>query len=374
MIVHRFGLFAMAVLAILISGGCEKEEEKSPTGPTPYTPADSVWEDGEGGWYARLNAAGSSYRYFNLVDREVVSITDPEALTNSQWHLAFKGVNGKLNGGISGPLGVKGVDLATIGHPDSVNYERVTSLPAVDSLQWKFDQVDYAVNNWWSYDFISHTLRPTRNLYVLITATGKYAKMVVDSIKGARQTDFTIKFVYQPDGTRNLSGPPQYAEISAASGVVYFSFAQGSAVNIPDPAASTEWDFAIDITRARTEGYLFKLNGSIHGPGSAAAYPMYQENNDFDAVTEAPATAIGQGYFQDGYGSIFGFPTRSGSGWYNYNPVVHEIVSKRHVYLLSIPVSGGTAYFKLQIVNYYLVVAGVPQSRWVTFRFGRLSS
>lgn len=371
--IHKLTLYLLILVGVFTSWGCDKEES-SPTTPSPYVPSDSVWEDGTGGWYARLNASGSQYRYFDLIGRQIIEITDAQSKTDSRWHLAFKGVNGKLNGGVSGNLGVKGVDLASLGNRDSTNYDAITTLPLIDSTDWRSDRVDYAVNSWWRYDFATHTLHPTRNLYVLITATGKYAKLVVDSIKGDRQTDFTIKYVYQRDGSRNLSGSARFADISAASGVSYFSFEEGRAITITDPLRSTDWDFAIDITQARTEGYIFKLNGSIHGPGTAAAYPMFQENNNFDVVVEAPPTAIGQGYFQDAYGSIFGYPTRSGSGWYDYNPAVHEIISKRHVYILSIPTSGERAYFKLQIVNYYLVVSGAPQSKWVTFRFARLTS
>lgn len=355
-----------ALLALALAAGCSKEDEGL-TGPGVWTPADSTWSDGFGGYLVRLNAtAAAKFRYYSLVTRQVVDITDAAAPTNRDWTIAWSRVNGKLNGGDAGPLNVKAVDLAHIGNPDSVNFDNITAVPTVADSLWEEDAVNLVFKPWYSYDPAQHQLVPSRNLFVMKTATGKYAKVVVDSLRNPapppNMGTIVLKYVYQADGSINLSGETQYAAIVGTSGSVVFSFAAGGAVNVADPITSTAWDIWFDAYDAKT-------NGGISGPGNAAVYPMYLENNDFTSVTQAPSGTGQGGYFADNIESVFGAPTVPGSEWYDYNPVVHEVSSKHHVYLLKLP---GGRHFKLQMQNYYLVVSGEVQSGWVQFRIKEL--
>ena len=359
---HR--LYIVLLVGLVFILGCS--DAKSPTQPA-YTPTDSTWSDGSGGYYARLDATASGqYRYFDLDTRQVVSLSESAAATSSAWNLAFSRINGKLNGGAAGPLGVKGVDLATLGDADSTAFDSISSVPAIADDQWKEDVKNFVFSPWYDYDPVQHVLVPTRNLFVMKTATGKYAKVLVDSLINAgmppNMGTIVLKYVYQPDGSTNLAEQAQYARLDGSDGSVFFSFATGGAVNVADPMNSTAWDIWFDA-------YDAKINASIHGPGTAAVYPMYLENNVFDAVTQAPSGTGQGGYFNDAIASIFGAPTVSGSEWYDYNPVVHEIVSKHHIYILKFP---DATHYKLQIANYYLVVEGTPQSGWVTLRFKEL--
>ena len=357
-------LYIVSLMLLALFIGCESDDDKGPTGPGEYTPTDSTWSDGSGGWFVRLDATSyERYRYYNLDAREVVDISDQQAGADDDWHIAFSRINGKLNGGASGPIGIVGVDLADIGHSDSINFDAVSSLPAIQAEQWEEDVVNLVFDGWYLYTGPpEHKVLPTHNLFVMVTAVGNYAKVKVDTIKNPAREDpgtLTLKYVYQPDGSTDLSGQTQEVDLDASSGLAYWSFARGGSVEVLDPTTSLEWDLMFD-------GYEARINGGISGPGQASVYPMYLEINDFDAVVSAPQ---GGGYFADAIQSIFGAPTVPGSEWYDYNPVVHEIISKGHIYILKLP---GDQYFKLAIVNYYYVIEGQPQSGWVTLRFKEL--
>jgi len=346
-------IFVLLIGAALFAG-CEKEINN---------PVEAPYGQATEGVTDTLDAtAYDHYLYFNLVTRQVVDISDAEATTSSDWHIAFERVNGKLNGGASGPLAVKAIDLADIGHPDSVSFDRVDAVPTVADDQWEQDQINLVFSPWYSYDPVQHVLTPNHYLFVMKTADGKYAKAVVDSLidpsMPPNMGTIVLKYVYQPDGGANLSGAAQYARLDGSSGSVFFSFAAGGAVTVADPATSTAWDIWFDAYDAKT-------NGGISGPGMAAVYPMFQESNDFDALTTAPTGTGGGAYFSDNIQSVFGAPTVDGSQWYNYIQTSHEVVSKKHIYILSLP---NNVHFALMIENYYQVVDGVPVGGWVTIR------
>jgi len=316
-------LIALALSALFFAVGCEKDDSTGPTGPGPYTPSDSTWSDGSGGYYVRLNAtSSSSFRYYDLANRQVVSITDAEARTNNIWTFAFMRYSGKTNGGVSGSSDVRAVDLARIGHADSVNFDAVTSVPAIDSSAWESDRTSYALVDWWIYTGPpAHQILPSRKVYVLKTAGGKYAKMTIDSISDYGRSHvgtLAIKFVYQADGSATLSGPARWSNLDCSSGTAYFSFATGGAVAIADPMTSLDWDFQVS-------GFDIKLNSSLHGRGQAA---VFAPDTTFDALLAAP---IGPPYAKDGAISVFG--SLEVNPWFNYG-AQHELISKNHVYIL----------------------------------------
>lgn len=343
----------LAVLAFVVVG-CEKDDD-SPTNPGTYTPADSTWSDGSGGYNVRLNATTNGrYRYYDLANRAVVDVSEAQAGANNLWTLAFSRYLGKLNGGASGAAGVKGVDLAMLGSADSVNFDNVTTPAIADSL-WQEDEVSLAVTGWYNYDFMTHQFRPSHKAYILKSASEKYAKMELDSLVAARSgiAKAFVRYLYQADGSTNLTGTPQRVELDCSSGAGYFSFANG-AVTVADPMTSSAWDFKI-------EGFDVKLNCPINGPGMASAV---MSDSTFDEITNG--SNGGSPFFQDSYLSVFG--SASEHPWFRYG-AQHELSSKNHVYLIK--TAAGTIY-KMQLQNYYLVVGGASQSGWIQFRFKQL--
>ncbi|HEB83436.1 MAG TPA: hypothetical protein ENI92_00370 [Bacteroidetes bacterium] len=336
------------VVALLATGfalaGCSKDEDddSNPTGPT-----------GENGTTVELNATSYDYYvYYNLADGAEITLADADAATSSDWHIAFKRYSVKLNGGVSGPLGLTAIDMG------EVDFDTVAAVPETAPEDWTADSYRLIFDGWYDYDFTAHTINPSGRLFAFRTADGGYAKLVVTEITDYTQTSVgsvTLKYVYDPDGT-DLSGDPVTVTITddAGDGTLFFSFAAGGAVTVTDPAASTDWDIWFD-------GFDAKINGGVNGPGMAAIYPIYDETNDFDGLTSAPPD-MGAGYQTDSISSIF-------DNWYSYDGTTHELTSNGHVYLIH---AGGETYYKLSIDNYYKVIDGSPVSGWITFRYEEL--
>ncbi len=357
-----------AVTVGLLMGACSNNSSNDVSGPSnDTTDTATVWQGNDGSWYSMINATSyDSYAYFSLQNREIVALTDEEASASSDWDIAFSRINGKLNGGVSGPGGMVGVDLADIGDPDSTDFEAVTTAPQVPSDAWESDQENLAVSNWYVYlPEQGHILLPTHDLYVMVTAQGDYAKFNVDTLYGGGMPPdmgtVEITYVFQPNGSTDLSGDPQTAVLDIGASTGYFSFAKGGLIDVADPSTSTAWDLEF-------QGYECRINGGNSGPGNASVYPMYLETNDFASVSTAPQ---GGGYFPDAIQSIFGAPNIPGSEWYNYDETVHVIETRGHVYILK--AADGTLW-KLAITGYYRVVDEIPISGWITVRFDALTN
>lgn len=357
---NKLLIFLMLSLVALI--GCADDDD-NPVNVTPEA-TDSIWSDSNGGYYAMINAASyTNHRYLNLTSREIVDITDGQANTNNNWHLGFKRYDAKTNGGVSGGLGVMGVDLADIGNPDSTNFDNVTSLPTVADSLWESDKLSLAMEGWYSYNPVTHQLAPSGKVFALFTTEGKYAKFRVDSLKNPgmppNMGSIGIRYVLSATaGSADVSGASNYVEIDGTSGSVYFSFATGGQVAIADPRNSNAWDIHFSA-------YDVELNGGASGNGGTGVYLGDDLNQDFDALTIVPT---GGGYFSDAMLSVFGSLNIEGTAWFNYVPP-HEIVSKGHVYLLKIDAN---TVFKLKVDNYYRVVEGQVEPAWITMHFKEL--
>jgi len=355
----KLPLSILLVCTTIFFFGCEKDDG-SPTNPNTYTPTDSTWSDSTRGYNVRLNATSySSYRYYSLANHDMVSISDAQASVSNNWELAFRRYYGKINGGASGGAGLRAVDLASLSISDSVNFEGVTVVPMIADSLWQEDELTLAIADsaWWYYTGPpNHLILATRQTFVLKTASGKYAKMVIDSLAGSTRTSagiLTVKFVYQADGMTHLNGVEQLTTLDATANPAYFSFASGGAVSVADPMMSQAWDFVVD-------GFSIRLNSAASGPGMAASI---KSDTTFNATLEAP---VGPPYSQDMSVSVFG--TESLDPWFNYNQQ-HELISKRHVYVVR---TSANLYYKLQIENYYMVVGGASQGGWMQFRYKQL--
>ena len=130
--------------------------------------------------------------------------------------------------------------------------------------------------------------------------------------------------------------------------------------------ANTAWDLAL-------RRFTFRTNGGAGGPGSVRV--AYEDGVDLDDVTRAPSV----GWDQDEPGEIDPDIPPDVSGeepppetvishgedpWYDYDAATHELTPKPRVYFVE---SSETAYFALQIVDYYDASsgdAGYPVFRW----------
>lgn len=363
-------LFAFALVFV----GCSDDEDNGPKNIVDPTTEEAVITvvNSDSSKTSRINATDyDSYTYLNLETGEEVVLTGDEAVVNSDWHVAFSRINGKLNGGVSGPAGVVGVDLEDVDGSQGVPFEDILTLPTVADGDWVTDENRLIVDDlFYHYNPVNHSVEMTENIFVLYTVDGKYCKFYVSGMEGAGMPpnlgQISVTYVYQADGTTDLSATPQVLTVDGTDGTAYVSFAQGGEVNVTDPMSNSTWDICFFFNTDGEARYSVKANSGISGSGSVGIYPMYLEEDDFAAVDTAPPPG---GYFTDNIESIFGAPTVPGSEWYNYDMNLgrHEIISKEHVYLVKV---SDTSTYKLMITNYYHPETGL--SGYVSLRYKQL--
>lgn len=334
----------VAMLAGLI--GCSNDDEGNPTGPD-LPKNTTVWDSSDSLWITTLEADGSSgsYSYYDFETRTAVSLTDDAAKTSNAWDIAFKKSYIKTNGGASGPGGAKAVDLTTAGivGVDAFADVDATELAAVTAGQWKSDSYDFALDSLWNYNPVTHQLSSKKYVYVLSDADGKYVKFqlvdVLDGLQPPQQGKMVIKFFYQGTaGSTDLSGAAEVDTIDAANGF-YYDFSSGQVVTPSSPGSSKDWDIQI-------KAYDVYMNGSIFGPGSGAAFPIYDgltDRTDFDAVTSVNQFGPPR-WVADEMQSAF-----TATDWYNYDFNTHILTSKMNTYIVQ---TGGKSY-KVEIISYY---------------------
>lgn len=177
---------------------CKEEEKVSPT-----TPLTSVTKKD-------INATYSNYQYFSFAEGDTIPFADS---STTKWDIAFKGTTVVFNSGTSG-IGQAGVIIL-----DTL-FSEVMTAPTngyvIDNATSK--AIPAGSNNGW-YNYAgppNHTITPLAGkVFVIKTAIGKYAKLeFISYYKGAPTspnglTDisryFTIRYVYQPDGTTKLN-------------------------------------------------------------------------------------------------------------------------------------------------------------------------
>lgn len=154
------------------------------------------------------------YTYFNLEQKQVIAISD--SLT-TKWDLGFKGTTIIINGGTNrsgngGAFVYNGV------------FENLSVVPA-DSVFRTDAGTNYAITTgsgrgWYNYNAPVNLVTPLPGKVLVIrTANGKYAKIEIlnyykggvtpsstasDNIKLREQRYYTFRYIYQPDGSKNL--------------------------------------------------------------------------------------------------------------------------------------------------------------------------
>ena len=228
---------------------------------------------------------------------DLVNIEAPEA--NMDWDLAFQRFKVKTNGGISGNGEVEGIRI------DEVDFESVSEAPVdgyivdlddSDDLDTDPDYVFLGESPWYDYAGApTHALTPADAIYVLRSVDGNYFKLQFTGYYDAppRGTSGFPAFRWAgikgpaPDATtaedererggedddapeEEDEGPPELlpgqldVDMSDSDSAIYISLASHLIVDPEDPAASTDWDVAIQGARILT-------NGGMSGPGFGAA-------------------------------------------------------------------------------------------------------
>ncbi len=127
--------------------------------------------------------ADNPYIYVDLATGTKVEITDVDALTSSEWDLAFERSSIRANGGDSGPgdVAVAVVEGA---------FDDVTEAPKDGEFatdDWVSDDCQYqsipgtepntAIGEWYDYDIKTHQLTPKEQVYVVRSHGGDLFKL-----------------------------------------------------------------------------------------------------------------------------------------------------------------------------------------------------
>ena len=355
----RIVILMLAVAAIFAVWGCSNDKPTSSNNPGDTTSTNTTDWNTAGYWDARdINASDyENYIFYSFEKKDTVNLTLDQALTSTNWDIGFKRVTLLINSGASGAGNTKVVDLASINHIDSTNFEGFTDYSVIDTNQLGSGSYTLNIDEWYIYNPSNHTVNPTQNVYLLHDATDGYVKFQVIGIDNPGRYNMgtiTIQYIYST--TTSFDGQPDtLAFTDSTGGAFYVDFSTGSIVVPSIPRSSTDWDIEIN-------GFEIHQNNTIFGIGAAGSYEVWLDQTnpaDFNETTSVPN---GVPFFSDEYGSPM-------TDWYNYihppggNPT---ILSKNHVYLFK----SGEHFYKMQISAYYNhdnMASGYYSFKWLGF-------
>jgi len=191
-------LLSIVVLGITI--GCKKTDTAVPIQSQVY----------------EVNSTGSTtWKYFSFAKNDTITVSNPS--TSTEWDLAFQRYRIKTNGGKSGTglgsaansylKGQTGFDALKM-VSDTATF--VTDNDILIAVQQGY--ATYTVNpkiyTWFTIELATQGTQivPSDYIYIVKTATGKYAKVWFKSYYSATNASgyVTIQYKYQPDGSKNL--------------------------------------------------------------------------------------------------------------------------------------------------------------------------
>jgi hypothetical protein len=163
-----------------------------------------------------INSTGSTaWKYFSFASNDTITIADPS--NSTAWDLAFQRYRIKTNGGKSGSgLGSAansyqkeqtGFDALKI-VSDTATFALDDSISIAIQQGYAYYVVNPVLYTWFTLEFATEGTQivPSDYIYVLKTATGKYAKVWFKSYYSPENISgyVTFQYKYQPDGSKNL--------------------------------------------------------------------------------------------------------------------------------------------------------------------------
>lgn len=320
-----------------------------------------------GGYGTALDDPANKWTYFNLDTGQVMEISDEEAEQSTQWHMAFKRVGVKVNGGASGPgtaeaavidaqlrfYDEQGEPEASVFTTASAESEMSALVRTVDSSALTFssdsdtaalvsDGLDQSAS-WWLYDPSVHSVNANSEAwYIVRSSSGEsYAKLHVTDIVTAEK-QISVEMFVQAQGESTFSAAPVVwtAIIGGDDGSVCYDFDQLMQVGCEDSADA--WDVQFEVTGSGRSWNAWVNGGDIRGAGIEGAVfgPLTTvAQEDFDTASKVPT------WFTDESGGVF-----EESSWYAYSlEGNNRIWPNYRVY----GVDTGESKYKLQILSYY---------------------
>src|SRR4030067_1944879 len=149
-----------------------------------------------------INASSlEGWAYFDFSTGLIIKVPDQSFLG---WDLGLKRALIISNGGEANSKGMSGVVKLENAEFDSIQ-EAPESGYAVDVRVNPTETENPAFRKWYEYSYMTHILKPKKNVYIIRNAEGKYAKMqILKYTCGQLAGCYSIKYVYQGNGTRNF--------------------------------------------------------------------------------------------------------------------------------------------------------------------------
>jgi hypothetical protein len=161
------------------------------------------------------STSSTAWKYFSFASNDTVTVSDPA--NSTAWDLAFQRYRIKTNGGESGNgegsaalsylKGQSGFDALKV-VPDTTTFKTDVSIQIAVQQGYATYVVNPVLYNWFSLEFATQGTQivPTDDIFIVKTATGKYAKVWLKSYYSATNLSgyVTFQYKYQPDGSKTL--------------------------------------------------------------------------------------------------------------------------------------------------------------------------
>ncbi len=302
--------------------------------------------------------------YFSLADGGAL-LTPSDPAGSTDWHMAFRRISIRLNGGVAGPGSVVGVNL---GNNAELSAEQVVALTEADGEAAFLavsdadipDAASFAEDglapdpgaSWFRFDFLSGTLvaNPGAAWKVRESSGRGYAvfRIAALEMEGQRPVGATVEFRrHDPNGT--LADAETLA-VDLRRGPAFLSFANGPAAT----PAGCGWDMGV------TPDLTIEINADC----GAGTFPL-DVTDDFAALARAD-DAPDYGGFLSVVGGAFPSTVDDARGvfWYNIREG-SRMWPTYNVFLVRVD----QQVYKVQVTGYY---SATGDSGHPTLRYQRL--
>lgn len=317
---------------------------------------------------AELDASSTSqFVYFNLGTGRVVTVAAPS--TSTQWDLALRRYEVRLNGGPLGPKGVSGYNLAnnaTATPPQILAFTPVNQKPAFDAVAVAaipaasaFVTEGLSPNplGWLSFGAQGPVANAQAAWKLKRTSGGGFALFRITGLTMAGATPqtatlatVTVEYRYQP--AAGVLGVKQTATLDIGSGTPAVDFSTGTA----GAGVGCGWDL-----KAASD---FSLSANA---GCSVGTAPLDASQSFDAAVRAD-DALVYGAFLAGLSGAVPFTSALNDprGPFLYNLAGDNRLSPTYnTYLVKV----GSTVYKLQLIGYY---SATGASAHPTIRYARI--
>jgi len=157
--------------------------------------------------------------YFSFAKGDTIQISNAD--TSTVWDLAFQRTNIRTNSGLSGKgtggasnsgkTGTSGyTQLIEVSDTATFLTDNLNILPGEQGLNDTL-VTNPLLSNWYNYNMTTHVLTTMNIVYIIRTATNKYAKFLINSYYNPKDANiitssgyFTFTYFYQPNGSKTL--------------------------------------------------------------------------------------------------------------------------------------------------------------------------